>query len=156
MHTEYSALRSIVVADYGEMIKMPINEPAPGKRKSQIQEYVEYYGGEGVQHIALSTHDILHTIATLRARGVEFLRVPASYYEALRARLARVRVHRTAAITQRAVGPTHVCMHAFVMARRRCGRAPCGLRRTWRPLSGSKSLLTLTIAGICCSSSQSP
>ena len=90
MHTEYSALRSIVMQDWDETIKMPINEPAPGKRKSQIQEYVEYYGGEGVQHIALRTRDILHTITTLRARGVEFLRVPDTYYESLRARLARV------------------------------------------------------------------
>jgi 4-hydroxyphenylpyruvate dioxygenase len=55
MHTEYSALRSIVVADFDEVIKMPINEPAPGKRKSQIQEYVDYWGGPGVQHIALRT-----------------------------------------------------------------------------------------------------
>ena len=63
MHTEYSALRSIVVANYEETIKMPINEPAPGKRKSQIQEYVDYYGGAGVQHIAMSSTDIIETVS---------------------------------------------------------------------------------------------
>lgn len=73
MHTEYSALRSIVMADYDEVIKMPINEPAAAKKKSQIQEYVDYYGGAGVQHIALKTEDILTSVAHLRARGVEFL-----------------------------------------------------------------------------------
>ncbi len=62
MHTEYSALRSIVMTDFDEVIKMPINEPAPGKRKSQIQEYVDYYGGPGVQHIAIRTPDIIDTI----------------------------------------------------------------------------------------------
>lgn len=62
LHTEYSALRSIVVADFDENVKMPINEPAPGKRKSQIQEYVDFYGGAGVQHIALRTDDIITSI----------------------------------------------------------------------------------------------
>lgn len=65
MHTEYSALRSIVVTDYDEVIKMPLNEPAPGKKKSQIQEYVEFYGGAGVQHIALRTPDILAYVSFL-------------------------------------------------------------------------------------------
>ena len=88
MHTDYSALRSIVVADYDEVVKMPINEPAAGKRKSQIQEYCEYYGGPGVQHIALNTRDILTTISRLRARGVEFLKIPATYYTALAKKLA--------------------------------------------------------------------
>jgi 4-hydroxyphenylpyruvate dioxygenase len=87
MHTEYSALRSIVVTDYDETVKMPINEPAPGKRKSQIQEYVDYYGGSGVQHIALNTPDVLHSVAQLRARGVKFLSVPKSYYASLREKL---------------------------------------------------------------------
>lgn len=59
IHTEYSALRSIVVTNWDETIKMPINEPAPGKKKSQIQEYVDYYGGAGIQHIALNTNDII-------------------------------------------------------------------------------------------------
>lgn len=67
---------------------MPINEPAAGLRKSQIAEYVDYYGGAGVQHIALNTRNILHAITALRARGVEFLRVPEAYYDSLRARLA--------------------------------------------------------------------
>lgn len=89
MHTEYSALRSVVVADYDEVVKMPINEPAEGKRKSQIQEYVDYYGGEGVQHIALRTDNIIDAITHLRARGVEFLRVPETYYTSLRERLAK-------------------------------------------------------------------
>jgi 4-hydroxyphenylpyruvate dioxygenase len=73
MHTEYSALRSIVMADYDEVVKMPINEPAPGKRKSQIQEYCEFYGGAGVQHIALNTDDIISSVKALRARGMDFL-----------------------------------------------------------------------------------
>ena len=68
MHTEYSALRSVVVADFDEVIKMPINEPAIGKRKSQIQEYVDYHGTAGVQHVALLTKDILHSITVLRVR----------------------------------------------------------------------------------------
>lgn len=84
MHTEYSALRSIVVADFDEIIKMPINEPAPGKRKSQIQEYVDYYAGAGVQHIAMNTDDIIATIENMRKRGVEFLTIPDTYYENLR------------------------------------------------------------------------
>ena len=67
---------------------MPINEPAAGLRKSQIAEYVDYYGGPGVQHIALNTRNILHAITALRARGIEFLRVPDSYYDSLRVRLA--------------------------------------------------------------------
>eukprot|EP01094_Clydonella_sp_ATCC50884_P008103 TRINITY_DN173_c0_g1_i1.p1 TRINITY_DN173_c0_g1~~TRINITY_DN173_c0_g1_i1.p1 ORF type:complete len:382 (-),score=153.85 TRINITY_DN173_c0_g1_i1:857-2002(-) len=87
MHTEYSALRSIVVADYDEKVKMPINEPAPGKRKSQIQEYVDYHGGAGVQHIAMRTNNIIDTITHMRARGMDFLNVPDTYYEALREKL---------------------------------------------------------------------
>jgi len=88
IHTEYSALRSIVMADFDEVIKMPINEPASGKKKSQIQEYVDYHGGAGVQHIALRTTDIVSSVRALRARGVNFLRVPDSYYDSLRIRLA--------------------------------------------------------------------
>lgn len=84
IHTEFSSLRSIVVADYDEVIKMPINEPAIGKRKSQIQEYVEYYGGAGVQHIALSTKDIISAVSAMQERGVEFLTIPDAYYERLR------------------------------------------------------------------------
>ncbi|XP_015431527.1 PREDICTED: 4-hydroxyphenylpyruvate dioxygenase [Dufourea novaeangliae] len=87
LHTEYSALRSIVMTNWEETVKMPINEPAPGKKRSQIQEYVEYYGGAGVQHIALNTGDIIKAIQNLHARGVEFLDVPDTYYDMLRDRL---------------------------------------------------------------------
>ena len=66
LHTEFSSLRSIVMTDFDEVIKMPINEPAPGKRKSQIQEFVDYYGGPGVQHIAMKTLDILSTIDRMK------------------------------------------------------------------------------------------
>ncbi|KAF9899677.1 hypothetical protein EC991_008459 [Linnemannia zychae] len=88
IHTEYSALRSIVMADPTERVKMPINEPAAGKKKSQITEYCEYYGGAGVQHIALNTTNVITAVSNLRARGMEFLTVPSSYYENLRLRLA--------------------------------------------------------------------
>ena len=89
IHTEYSSLRSVVMADFDEVIKMPINEPAVGRKKSQIQEYVEYYGGAGVQHIALNTQDIITSVERLRARGVEFLSVPDTYYDNLRLRLSK-------------------------------------------------------------------
>lgn len=88
IHTDYSSLRSIVMTDRDEKIKMPINEPAPGKRKSQIQEFVDYYGGPGVQHIALNTSDIIGSVRELRARGVGFLKVPRTYYEQLREKLS--------------------------------------------------------------------
>lgn len=87
IHTEYSSLRSIVVTDYDENIKMPINEPANGKRKSQIQEYVDYYHGPGAQHIALKTETIIETVENLRTRGVEFLNIPDTYYDILRKNL---------------------------------------------------------------------
>jgi 4-hydroxyphenylpyruvate dioxygenase len=91
IHTQYSSLRSIVVADFDERVKMPINEPADGMRKSQIQEYVEYYGGAGVQHIAMRTDNIIATIQAMRARGVQFLdKIPNTYYDNLRAGLAKV------------------------------------------------------------------
>ncbi|ONI71320.1 4-hydroxyphenylpyruvate dioxygenase [Actinosynnema sp. ALI-1.44] len=92
--TDYSALMSKVVANGNHRVKFPLNEPAPGKRKSQIDEYLEFYGGPGVQHIALATNDILMTVDALRAAGVEFLDAPASYYEdpELRARIGDVRV----------------------------------------------------------------
>jgi len=89
VHTEYSALRSIVMCDYDRKIKMPINEPAEGKRKSQIKEYVEYHGGAGVQHVALNTQDIIGAVRALRARGVRFLTIPKTYYAQLRERLAK-------------------------------------------------------------------
>lgn len=85
--TEFSALNSVVMASPNNVVKMPINEPAPGKKRSQIEEYVDFYGGAGVQHIALRTPDIVEAVAHLRARGVEFISVPATYYETMRARL---------------------------------------------------------------------
>uniref|UniRef100_A0A3Q3PYX3 4-hydroxyphenylpyruvate dioxygenase n=1 Tax=Monopterus albus TaxID=43700 RepID=A0A3Q3PYX3_MONAL len=87
LKTEFSALRSIVVTNYEETVKMPINEPATGKRKSQIQEYVEYYGGAGVQHIAMNTSDIITAIRNLKERGMEFMSVPDTYYNQLKERL---------------------------------------------------------------------
>jgi 4-hydroxyphenylpyruvate dioxygenase len=88
--TEYSALMSKVMADGSGRIKFPINEPAEGKRKSQIEEYLEYYGGAGVQHIALATDDIVGTVSELRARGTQFLSTPDSYYEELPGRIGEI------------------------------------------------------------------
>lgn len=87
VHTKYSALRSIVMTDYDRTVKMPINEPAEGLRKSQIQEYIDYYGGAGVQHIALNTRDVIKAVKALRARGQQFLTIPKAYYNDLRERL---------------------------------------------------------------------
>ncbi|MEW2618691.1 4-hydroxyphenylpyruvate dioxygenase [Streptomyces sp. NPDC048106] len=81
--TEYSALMSKVVADGTLKVKFPLNEPAVAKKKSQIDEYLEFYGGPGVQHIALNTNDIVQTVRDMRAAGVEFLNTPDSYYETL-------------------------------------------------------------------------
>uniref|UniRef100_A0A672JNX9 4-hydroxyphenylpyruvate dioxygenase n=1 Tax=Salarias fasciatus TaxID=181472 RepID=A0A672JNX9_SALFA len=92
LQTEFSALRSIVVANFEETVKMPINEPAIGKRKSQIQEYVEYYGGPGVQHIAMNTSDIITAIRNLKERGMEFMAVPDTYYDQLREKLKHSKV----------------------------------------------------------------
>ena len=90
--TEYSALMSKVVADGHKKVKFPLNEPAVGKRKSQIDEYLEFYGGPGVQHVALATNDILRTVDEMAARGVEFLETPDSYYDAeLAERVGEVR-----------------------------------------------------------------
>jgi len=88
--TEFSALRSQVMAGPNDVVKFPINEPAPGKRRSQIQEYLDYNGGAGVQHIALSTRDIIHTVSVLRDNGIEFLMVPGSYYDRLWERVGDV------------------------------------------------------------------
>ncbi|MBD2896698.1 4-hydroxyphenylpyruvate dioxygenase [Actinomadura sp. RB99] len=92
--TEYSALMSKVVADGTRKVKFPLNEPAESRRKSQIDEYLEFYGGPGVQHIALATNDILASVDRMRAAGVEFLDSPDSYYEdaELRERIGQVRV----------------------------------------------------------------
>lgn len=88
--TEYSALMSKVVSNGNGYIKFPINEPADGKKKSQIEEYLDFYNGPGVQHIAIATHDIIHTVSELRKRGVEFLQVPISYYEDLLDRVGKI------------------------------------------------------------------
>ena len=88
--TEYSSLMSKVMANGNDRIKFPINEPAPGKKKSQIDEYLEFYQGPGVQHMALATDDIIATVTTLRDRGVEFLSVPTTYYEELQGRVGTI------------------------------------------------------------------
>ncbi len=88
--TEYSALMSKVMANGNGYVKFPINEPAEGKRKSQIEEYLDFYPGPGVQHIALATDDILQTVTRLSQQGVEFLRVPHSYYTELQARVGKI------------------------------------------------------------------
>lgn len=88
--TEYSALMSKVMANGNDRVKFPINEPAEGKRKSQIEEYLDFYQGPGVQHIAMATHDIVKTVTQLRAQGVDFLRVPQTYYRDLTARVGPI------------------------------------------------------------------
>jgi 4-hydroxyphenylpyruvate dioxygenase len=88
--TEYSALMSKVMASGNQRIKFPINEPAAGKKKSQIDEYLEFYGGPGVQHIAVATNDIITSVTNLRDRGIEFLRVPATYYETVLDRVGTI------------------------------------------------------------------
>ena len=91
--TEYSALMSKVVADGTRKVKFPLNEPAAGKRKSQIDEYLEFYGGPGVQHIALATDDIVASVRAMTAAGVEFLATPDSYYDELGSWVGQTRVH---------------------------------------------------------------
>jgi 4-hydroxyphenylpyruvate dioxygenase len=88
--TEYSALMSIVMSDDNRVVKFPINEPAPGRKKSQIDEYLDWYGGPGVQHVALLCGNIRETVAKLKANGVEFLGVPDSYYAELPARVGEI------------------------------------------------------------------
>jgi 4-hydroxyphenylpyruvate dioxygenase len=88
--TEYSALMSKVMSNGNGRIKFPINEPAEGKKKSQIDEYLEFYDGPGVQHIAIATDDIIKTVSDLKSRGVEFLRVPATYYESVPTRVGKI------------------------------------------------------------------
>ena len=87
--TDFSALSSVVMASANNVVKMPINEPAPGKKRSQIEEYVVFNAGPGVQHIALLTPDIVTAVSALRARGVQFIDVPATYYATMRDRLKR-------------------------------------------------------------------
>jgi len=88
--TEYSALMSKVMSNGNGYVKFPINEPAEGKKKSQVEEYLDYYNGEGVQHVALATNDIVHTVTELRNRGIEFLQVHKSYYDDLLDRVVHI------------------------------------------------------------------
>ena len=88
--TEYSALMSKVMSNGNERVKFPLNEPAEGRRRSQIDEYLDYYRGPGVQHIAMATNDIVSTVRTLHNQGVDFLRVPNTYYEDLETRVGRI------------------------------------------------------------------
>ena len=88
--TDFTSLRSIVMANDNEIIKIPINEPAPGLKKSQIQEFIDYYQDSGIQHMALSTKDIITTVKTLRKNGVEFLKTPKSYYDNLSDRVGDI------------------------------------------------------------------
>lgn len=88
--TEYSALMSKVMSSGNGFVKFPINEPAEGKKKSQVEEYLEFYDGEGVQHVALATNDIVKTVRDLMSRGVEFLKVPTTYYDDLLERVGQI------------------------------------------------------------------
>lgn len=88
--TEYSALMSKVMSNGNGYVKFPINEPAEGKRKSQVEEYLDFYNGEGVQHVALATNDIVQTVRALKSRGVEFLQVPTTYYDDLLGRVGTI------------------------------------------------------------------
>jgi 4-hydroxyphenylpyruvate dioxygenase len=88
--TEYSALMSKVMSNGNGYVKFPINEPAEGKKKSQVEEYLEYYDGEGCQHVALATNNIVDTVSDLRNRGVEFLQVPGTYYDDLLQRVGHI------------------------------------------------------------------
>ena len=88
--TEYSALMSKVMSNGNGFVKFPINEPAEGRKKSQVEEYLEFYDGEGCQHVALATNNIVETVTTLRSRGVEFLTIPTSYYDELIDRVGHI------------------------------------------------------------------
>ena len=88
--TEYSALMSKVMSNGNGYVKFPINEPAEGKKKSQVEEYLEFYNGEGVQHVAMATNDIVATVSELKSRGVEFLEVPTTYYDDLLDRVGTI------------------------------------------------------------------
>jgi 4-hydroxyphenylpyruvate dioxygenase len=88
--TEYSALMSKVMSNGNGRVKFPINEPAEGRKKSQIEEYLEFYKGPGVQHIAMATDDIIGSVTKLRDQGVEFLRIPTTYYEELEGRVGKI------------------------------------------------------------------
>ena len=88
--TEYSALMSKVMSNGNGFVKFPINEPAEGKKKSQVEEYLDYYNGEGVQHVAIATNDIVKTVTELQSRGIDFLQVPKNYYDDLLKRVGKI------------------------------------------------------------------
>jgi 4-hydroxyphenylpyruvate dioxygenase len=88
--TEYSALMSKVMSNGNGYVKFPINEPAEGKKKSQVEEYLEFYNGEGCQHIAIATNNIIDTVTKLKERGVEFLKIPSSYYATVLDRVGHI------------------------------------------------------------------
>ena len=88
--TDYTALMSKVMSNGNGRVKFPINEPAKGKKKSQVEEYLQFYGGSGVQHIAMATDNIIETVTTLQNRGIDFLKVPSSYYEELKDRIGKI------------------------------------------------------------------
>jgi 4-hydroxyphenylpyruvate dioxygenase len=88
--TEYSALMSKVMSNGNGYVKFPINEPAEGKKKSQVEEYLEFYNGEGVQHVAMATNNIIETVTDLQKRGVEFLHIPSNYYDTLLDRVGHI------------------------------------------------------------------
>jgi 4-hydroxyphenylpyruvate dioxygenase len=88
--TEYSALMSKVMSNGNGYVKFPINEPAEGKKRSQVEEYLDFYGDEGVQHIAIATSNIVDTVTKLQDRGIEFLKVPTTYYDSLEARVGKI------------------------------------------------------------------
>ena len=88
--TEYSALMSKVMSNGNGFVKFPINEPAEGKKKSQVEEYLDFYNGEGVQHVAIATADIVATVTEIQKRGIEFLNIPASYYETVLERVGKI------------------------------------------------------------------
>lgn len=88
--TEYSALMSKVMSNGNGFVKFPINEPAEGKKKSQVEEYLDFYNGEGCQHVALATNNIVQTVTELQARGIEFLKVPSAYYDELLDRVGQI------------------------------------------------------------------
>ena len=128
--TEYSALMSKVVADGSRKVKFPINEPAAGKKKSQIDEYLEFYGGAGVQHIALATDDIVGAVRGMKAAGVQFLATPDSYYDDAR-RVGR-RHPGAAGGTARAAGSWPTATRTAT-----CCRSSPSRCRTARPCSSS-------------------
>ena len=88
--TEYSALMSKVMSNGNGFVKFPINEPAEGKKKSQVEEYLDFYNGEGVQHVAIATANIIETVTELQKRGIEFLKIPESYYETVLNRVGKI------------------------------------------------------------------